>query len=288
MAYGRMLGANISTSEKVTDLSTVDLKLFYTWSLAHTDDLRLLPSSHRELKAKIMPYESYTFEQVQSWVDELTKCGLYVRITHQNKDYLFVPDPSGINSLRKDRQVKTIFPIEKMEDVKSTWEHNEALISKLVDSMRAADNHWLSDDNRLPAEVKRSDEKRSEGKGISISPTNGNADGDMQANKDSLAPEEGNIKLGDVNSLVSMFKPVNPSYKRLYANKTQRAALNRMLKEHGYEKIENSISSLPLVVGKQFAPTITTPLELESKMGSLIAYLQRNQVAVEKFAVTKL
>ena len=113
------------------------------------------------------------------------------------------------------------------------------------------------------------------------------------ADKDSLTSRaskpESNINLGTgLNGLIGLFRPVNPSYKRLFANKTQRNALNRMVEEHGYEKVEQAIRSLPLVVGKQYAPTITTPYELEQKMGSLIAYLQREQGGHYKFSVEKV
>ncbi len=139
-------------------------------------------------------------------------------------------------------------------------------------------------------EQKRTEQKRTEEK-LQISAKSGNGIKVESSDKDSLATgdAENNIKLGaEINRLIALFEPVNPSYKRLYSNKTQRAALNRMVTEHGIERIEQAIRSLPLVVGKQFAPTITTPLELEKGMGRLIAYLKKEQVAGGKFAVTKL
>jgi hypothetical protein len=166
MAYARLLATNISTSEKVADLSTVDLKLFYTWSIAHTDDLMLLPSSPRELKATVMPYENYTTDQISTWIEELIECELYKRITYKNKDYLYLPDPTRIQNLRKNRKLKTIFPTEnkwdtkKDEENRKMWAHYEALINDLIDNGSQVSTKWRpSGDHRLTEgkgrEVKR-------------------------------------------------------------------------------------------------------------------------------------
>lgn len=75
-----------------------------------------------------------------------------------------------------------------------------------------------------------------------------------------------------VNELMDNFKLVNPSIARLFANKTQRAALERMLTERGFEPMAKLISSLAHSNAAPYAPTVTTPVQLETKMGSLIAY----------------
>lgn len=80
-----------------------------------------------------------------------------------------------------------------------------------------------------------------------------------------------------INNLIGLFKPVNPNFQTLYSNKTQRSALERMVKVHGFEKIERSILCLPEVISRPYAPTITTPLDLEKKMGQLIAFLQKEK-----------
>lgn len=91
-----------------------------------------------------------------------------------------------------------------------------------------------------------------------------------------------------INRLIGLFEPVNPSYKRLYPKVGQRQALERLINEHGLAKTEWAVKSLPHVVGQQFAPTITTPYELEAKLGALIAYLRREKGTSDKFAVTKV
>ena len=74
-----------------------------------------------------------------------------------------------------------------------------------------------------------------------------------------------------------MFREVNPSYEKLYRNTTQRKALQDMLKIHGRDKVEWSINYAKQVYGKQYAPQITTPVQLEQKLGSLIAYAKSRE-----------
>lgn len=90
-----------------------------------------------------------------------------------------------------------------------------------------------------------------------------------------------------INHLIELFKPINPSYKRLFPNKTQRSALERMVGEHTYEKVELMLKSLPEVTSRPYAPKITTPLQFEQKLGELVVFTkqERNKnVGTNKFA----
>lgn len=78
-----------------------------------------------------------------------------------------------------------------------------------------------------------------------------------------------------LNEIIELFKPVNPSYARIYPNKNQRVSLERLLKQHGDEKLRKIIGWLPKSNAMEFAPTITTPIELENKLGKLIAFIQK-------------
>jgi hypothetical protein len=80
-----------------------------------------------------------------------------------------------------------------------------------------------------------------------------------------------------VNPLIELFKEVNPSYSKLFANKTQRGSAERLLKTHGLQKLSGLIKLLPQMNGDKYAPVITTPVQLEDKLGQLIAYGQRKQ-----------
>lgn len=78
-----------------------------------------------------------------------------------------------------------------------------------------------------------------------------------------------------VNLFLDLFKSVNPSYERLFGNKTQRAAVERLLKKWGAEKIKELIGLLPKTNSMKYAPTITTPLQLEEKLGAVISFIQK-------------
>lgn len=111
-------------------------------------------------------------------------------------------------------------------------------------------------------------------------------------NNDNNVNNENNINTGEVvtspgseiNNLISKFKPINPSFKNLYANKTQRGALARMVKEHGLEKMEEVITLLPEIVTRPYAPKITTPIQLEKDFGKLIIYMAQEKVSRKGYA----
>jgi len=81
----------------------------------------------------------------------------------------------------------------------------------------------------------------------------------------------------DINSLLELFKPINPSYERLYSNTTQRKALERLVKKYGEKKIKEILKILPKLVVKPFCPQISTPYQLETKLGNLISFYNQSQ-----------
>lgn len=89
-----------------------------------------------------------------------------------------------------------------------------------------------------------------------------------------------------VNDIIKLFEPINPAYERLYKNTTQRKAVERLLKKHGLEKVSGVIKSLVQSNGMEYAPTITTPLQLEEKLGSLVAFWQKK--GNQQSAITKI
>jgi hypothetical protein len=91
-----------------------------------------------------------------------------------------------------------------------------------------------------------------------------------------VAPLSGAGK--DINELMDKFKTVNPSYQKLFGRPPQRAALERMLLQHGREKMEWVLNILPKTNSIKYYPTITTPLELEDNLGKLIANIRKDQV----------
>ena len=87
-------------------------------------------------------------------------------------------------------------------------------------------------------------------------------------------------KGGDVGEIIESFRVVNPSVNRLFANKTQRAAVDRLLKQYGIEKLKQMVAFLEHSNSQRYAPTITTPLQLEIKMGELKAWADKQRSTV--------
>ena len=71
----------------------------------------------------------------------------------------------------------------------------------------------------------------------------------------------------EINKIISLFQEVNPSIGKYYGNKTQRGAVERMLKIYGKEKLEEIIHALPAINQKQYWPKSTTPVQLEDNLG---------------------
>lgn len=89
----------------------------------------------------------------------------------------------------------------------------------------------------------------------------------------------GALAAGDpVNLLICNFKILNPSYKTFFANKTQRGACDRLLKEHGLEKLVKLIGAAAQCATEDYAPLITTPLQMELKLAQLIRFYQRKEI----------
>lgn len=80
-----------------------------------------------------------------------------------------------------------------------------------------------------------------------------------------------------VNDIIDLFEPLNPSHDRLFKNKTQREATERLISKHGEDKVRKMIAEAVKCFGKQYCPTITTPVELELKLGQLAAAVKRSK-----------
>ncbi len=80
-----------------------------------------------------------------------------------------------------------------------------------------------------------------------------------------------------IDDFIDSFQHINPSYKRLFGFPAQRTAIKRMIEQYGEEKTANSIKAAISVYGKPYAPVITTPCQLEEKLGRLISFIQQEK-----------
>jgi phage replication O-like protein O len=73
-----------------------------------------------------------------------------------------------------------------------------------------------------------------------------------------------------VNTLLKEFEEINPAIN--YGNKTQRRACEELIVKFGYEKIVATLNYYKSIRNQKFSPTITTPYQLQQKLGELITY----------------
>jgi hypothetical protein len=90
-----------------------------------------------------------------------------------------------------------------------------------------------------------------------------------------------------IDELIGMFKTINPTYQRLFGNSTERQALERLVKQFGFDKVANMIQYLPSIFGKPYAPRITTPYQLEKKLADLLAFIQEERSKGGKVFIIK-
>lgn len=82
----------------------------------------------------------------------------------------------------------------------------------------------------------------------------------------------------DIAEVIYRFKNlINPSAGKFYKNKPQREAAGRLINLYGFEKVCRAVEYAASVQGKQYAPVITTPLQLEDKMAALSGYYKREE-----------
>lgn len=82
--------------------------------------------------------------------------------------------------------------------------------------------------------------------------------------KDNIAASNAAGK--EIPEIIKLFEPVNPLIGKMYGNNSQRAAVDRMLKVFGRDKLEAMIKVLPEVNAKPYWPKSTTPCQLEANV----------------------
>lgn len=80
----------------------------------------------------------------------------------------------------------------------------------------------------------------------------------------------------DISEFIYEFRHVNPSYDRLFMNKTERDCARRLIDKYGLEKMKSTAQHLKDVISQKYAPKITTPYELEKNLGKLVAFVNQN------------
>lgn len=105
--------------------------------------------------------------------------------------------------------------------------------------------------------------------------TEGKSHGNVVPNKETHINYTHTTILNETNGenvFIDLFKEINPTYQKLFANKTQRAAAKRLLQLHPLEWWERFLKAYKIELQNQFCPKATTPVKLEDKLGDILAY----------------
>lgn len=97
-------------------------------------------------------------------------------------------------------------------------------------------------------------------------------------NKEDIATKVAELPASEkipIQDLIGRFKDLNPSFARLYANTSERAALERLVGLHTKEVIEKRIKDIGYFRDAPFCPVITKPTELENKWAKLELFLKK-------------
>jgi len=188
-----------------------------------------------------------------------------------NKTQSSYPSMTKIANLVDIHRVTVVRSVKKLSEV--------GLIKKEV--MRGKYSIYtllkVSGNNKLPVTNKN----RTGSVGLQPPVTNKNSNNNKynntQLTKDASPNGDAGIDGKEINEVLEGFMPVNPSIGRLYANKSQRAALGRLICQHGREKMTWVIKSLGISNKSPYAPTVTTPIQLEYRFGDLASYWQKQK-----------
>ena len=84
--------------------------------------------------------------------------------------------------------------------------------------------------------------------------------------------------------LIDLFKGIRQSYEQLFKRKHEWAAAHRLLKTISFEELKHIIEFLPQSNSTPYAPTITSPSELEEKLEKLRAFWTKEKAKSNKVA----
>lgn len=89
----------------------------------------------------------------------------------------------------------------------------------------------------------------------------------------------------DIVSVFEVFKPLaNPSY----GNKTQRKAIEELIRAYGLEKTLAAAKYAVSIQSEKYAPVITNPYQLKAKFGELVAFKARQDKSGSKSLVAEI
>lgn len=159
MAQKRMIDKKISVSEQVANLP-LEAQLIFTWAIPHADDVGLLPSSHRTLKAIIAPLLEMRSEDFTGHWDAIIGQGLVQEFEYKGEKFYRITKFNDHQTLKSDRQPQTILDIKLSKSPKESWDMVNSILEDNGIHLDPSGIHLDTEVKRR--EVKRRKEKREE------------------------------------------------------------------------------------------------------------------------------
>lgn len=190
------------------------------------------------------------------------------RIDHNGNGHVLGGKPINLDDISKDLMSHNGTISENLTKLES-----EGYIERLhtpygiVIKVKKAKKRFNQNTNPNSEKTKPRSEKTKPNKTVSID----------SINKTERSAEGAGVSSKEFQSIIDMFKIVDPNHERFFKNKTERAALERLVAKHGVEKITNTIKFLPTSNAIKYAPTITSPVDLERNLGRLIAWHRKEK-----------
>jgi len=111
MAKGRMLNKAISSSLRMSQLSSDAARLVYTWLLSHLDINGSFYSEPKLLKGYIVPLLDITADDIRKYLIEFEALGLAVFYTDTKRVYIHYPDFTKKQSRLETNKERTNIPL---------------------------------------------------------------------------------------------------------------------------------------------------------------------------------
>ena len=236
-----MVYAKILGSHQL-NLTSITARYLYVGTILLADDDGRLNGDPRYLKGQVFSYdEDVTVEDVDNLLQALYQAELIELYEVEGTQYIQHPKWTEYQKIRKDMYTESKIPSSRATKAKPIQARTNTVTEPLPKLSQVKLNKVKTNKPAAP--------------------------------KAPLTVTEGSI----INEVLEGFKEVNPSYERLYANKNQRLALDRLIVKHGREKVEGMIAFLPKSNAARYAPTITTPYKLEADLGKLAAWAQKEK-----------
>lgn len=144
---------------------------------------------------------------------------------------------------------------------KSEWDYSQV---NVVDTDSQVNENTQPSQRGLPDGVNVVDTKETHSEGNTYKETH-------------FLCEQSSREENQVNGVIKMFEIVNPSYEKMYPNKTQRSAAARLLKKWTLPQIQAVVNILPKLNADQYAKGKSiTPLQMEDNLGYIKAFIYKN------------